>query len=258
VIELCRPLKLSNFVPTLFRVANDLYLCGSEGESPEYRLTGGRRAISDEGRKVLRGKIGVGAWTVSGAFYGPSATAIEPQIQRVVDHFTCSGKAKYIAHEEALGISPLQVAINAFSGIPSLGELGLLKWRPGGGNIWFLPGIPMDGKLATEFQRTCRTIYADYGLDYTVMNVCGPRFARGLHVITFNREDEDECRRADACYRLMSKALSQRGIFVGRAPLDYHDFHMAQTMAPFRAACAAIKRALDPNGVLAPGRYGIG
>ena len=32
IVELCRPLKLSNFVPTLFRVSNDLYLCGSEGE----------------------------------------------------------------------------------------------------------------------------------------------------------------------------------------------------------------------------------
>jgi 4-cresol dehydrogenase (hydroxylating) len=258
VIELCRPLKLSNFVPTLFRVANDLYLCGSEGESPEYRASGGKRAISDAGRRALRDKHGVGAWTVSGAFYGPSAAAIEPQIQRVVDHFTRSGKAKYIAHEEAARIPPLQVAINAFSGIPSLGELGLLKWRPGGGNIWFLPGTPMDGKIANEFQRICRSIYEDHGLDYTVMNVCGPRFARGLHVITFNREDEEERRRADACYRRMSEAVARRGVFVGRAPLDYHDFHMAQTMAAFRTACDAIKRALDPNGVIAPGRYGIG
>ena len=40
IIELCRPLKLSNFVPTLFRVSNDLYLCGSEGESPEYQVKG--------------------------------------------------------------------------------------------------------------------------------------------------------------------------------------------------------------------------
>jgi len=29
-------------------------------------------------------------------------------------------------------------------------------------------------------------------------------------------------------------------------------------MPAFRDACAAIKRALDPNGVIAPGRYGIG
>jgi 4-cresol dehydrogenase (hydroxylating) len=257
IVELCRPLKLSNFVPTLFRVSNDLYLCGSEGESPEYRASNGKKSISAEGRRALREKIGVGAWTVSGAFYGPSAAAIEPQIQRVRDHFGKSGKARYIAHEDAGRIPPLQVAINAFSGIPSLGELGLLKWRPGGGNIWFLPGTPMDGKTANEFQRICRGIYEQHGLDYTVMNVCGPRFARGLHVITFNREDEDERRRADNCYRKMSDAVASRGVFVGRAPLDYHDFHMGQAMPAFRDACTAIKAALDPKGVIAPGRYGI-
>ena len=53
IVELCRPLKLSNFVPTLFRVSNDLYLCGSEGESPEYRASGGKRSISDEGRRAF-------------------------------------------------------------------------------------------------------------------------------------------------------------------------------------------------------------
>jgi 4-cresol dehydrogenase (hydroxylating) flavoprotein subunit len=127
-----------------------------------------------------------------------------------------SGKARYIAHEDAARIPPLQVAINAFSGIPSLGELGLLKWRPGGGNIWFLPGTPMDGKIANEFQRLCRKIYEDHGLDYTVINVCGARFARGLHVITFDREDPDERARADACYRTMS-VPARRVVLLSRA-----------------------------------------
>ena len=67
------------------------------------------------------------------------------------------------------------------------------------------------------------------------MNVCGARFARGLHVITFNREDADERARADACYRKMSEEVAERGVFVGRAPVDYHDFHMAQAMPAFRA-----------------------
>jgi 4-cresol dehydrogenase (hydroxylating) len=257
IIELARPMKMSNFVPSLFRVANDLYLCGSEGESPEYRVSNGKKSISDAGRHALQQKHGLGAWTLSGAFYGPSVAAIEPQIARVRDHFMKSGKARYIAHEDAAKIPPLQVAVNAFSGIPSLGELGLLKWRPGGGNIWFLPGTPMDGKIANEFQRLCRKIYEDHGLDYTVMNVCAARFARGLHVITFNREDPDERARADACYRRMSEEVAKRGVFVGRAPLDYHDMHFAQTMPGFQQACAAVKKALDPKGVIAPGRYGI-
>ena len=74
----------------------------------------------------------------------------------------------------------------------------------------------------------------------------GRAFARGLHVITFNREDADERARADACYRKMSEAVGKRGVFVGRAPIDYHDFHMAQAMPAYRDACTAIKTALDP------------
>ena len=78
IVDLCRPLKLSNFVPTLFRVSNDIYLCGSDeqfvtkggGESPEYRASGGKRSISAKGRRALRERHGVGSWTVSGAFYG--------------------------------------------------------------------------------------------------------------------------------------------------------------------------------------------
>ena len=145
IVETCRPLKLSNFVPTLFRVSNDLYSCGSEGESPEYGASGGKRAISDESRRHLRERHGLGAWNVSGAFYGPSAAAMEPQIQRVRDMFTQGGKAKYISHEDAAGIPPLQVAINAFSGVPSMGELGLLEvaagWRQ-----YLVPAGNADGR----------------------------------------------------------------------------------------------------------------
>ena len=228
IVELAGPMKLSNFVPTLFRVSNDLYLCGSEGESPEYR--GDARARSRSPMRAAercRQKHGLGAWNVSGAFYGPSMAAHRAADPARARSFRPSrARRRYIPHEEAAKIPPLQVAINAFSGIPSLGELGLLKWRPGGGNIWFLPGTPMDGKIANEFQNLCRGIYEDHGLDYMVMNVCGPRFARGLHVITFNREDADERARADACYRKMSEEVGKRGVFVGRAPVDYHDFHL--------------------------------
>jgi len=64
-------------------------------------------------------------------------------------------------------------------------------------------------------------------------------------------------RRADACYRSMADAIARRGVFVGRAPLDYHDLHMGQAMPSFLRACSGIKRALDPNSVIAPGKYGI-
>ena len=163
-----------------------------------------------------------------------------------------------IDHETALTMPPLKCAIDAFSGVPTTQELGMLKWRPGGGNAWFTPGTPMDGKLANEFQKIGRAIYEANGLDYTIMNVCGPRFARGLHVLTFNREDADESARAANAYTALADAFAARGVHVGRSPIDFYGYHMEKAMPAFREACEAIKRALDPKGVIAPGKYGIG
>lgn len=257
IIDLCRPLKMSNFVPTLFRVSNDAYVIGTEEVNPEYAASGGKRAISMAARKALQKKHGLGAWMVSGAFYGPSAQAIAPQIERVKAHFGASKKAQFISHEEALAMPPLKIAIDAMSGRPGQGELGLLKWRPGGGNSWFLPGTPMRGQKAGELDRLARGIYDEHGMDFMVMHVASARFARGLHVLVWNRADTDENRRADACYRKLTAEFACRGVSVGRAPTDYHDLHASMLMPEFRNAVGAIKQALDPKGIIAPGKYGI-
>ena len=115
----------------------------------------------------------------------------------------------------------------------------------------------MVGRIANKFQKEARAIYNRHGLDYAVMNVCGGRFARSLHVISFNRDSGDERRRADATYRELADSFAADGVSVGRSPVDYFDHHMGTIMPPFANACIEIKRALDPNGIIAPGKYGI-
>lgn len=257
IIELCRPVKITGFVPTLFRICNDVYLFGTEESHPEYSNSGGKVCLSDAGRRELQKKHGIGSWVVSGAFYGASTDAIEPNMRRIREHFLKSGKATYINHEQAEQMPPLNVAVCAFSGVPTTTELGLLKWRPGGGNTWILPGMPMTGDVARRHHNLSRGILNDHGLEYCVMIVGGARFARELIVISFNREDEEECRRADAAYRRLGKAFAEEGFSVGRAPTGYQSFHMGLLDPAFVETCRSIKRALDPNGVIAPGKYGI-
>lgn len=258
IIELCRPLKLNNFVPTLFRVCSDVYLFGSEKQHPEYEETRDRSTLSDDTRKALREKYGIGAWVVSGAFYGAGEEAVNAQVARVRSHFRRSGKARYIPHEEAERSPLLQVAICAFSGIPTAMELGLLKWRPGGGNTWILLGMPMTGKVAGEHHKESRRILAKYGFEYCTMIVCGARFARELIALLFNREDPEERRRADQAYRELGATFASWGYSVGRAPTGYQQFHMNMLEPVFRSQCEALKHVFDPKAVIAPGKYGIG
>ena len=95
-------------------------------------------------------------------------------------------------------MAPLRVAIDSMDGRPSANELGMLQWRPGSGNSWFLPGTPMVGKQALALDRLGRAIFAKHGMDYIVMHVASARFARGLHVLVWNKDDKNENARADA------------------------------------------------------------
>ncbi len=255
IIEMCRPLKLSNMVPTLFKVTNDIYALGTECTHPEYAEHGGTRTLSESARRSLQQQYGCGAWLVSGAFYGASETALAPFIERVKAHFMRSGKASYIDHDTAEANPMLRIHLDSFRGVPTAAELKLLAWRPGGGLIWFLPGTPMVGQTANAHQTLARRIYTEHGFEYICEYVCGARFARGLHVLIYNREDEAETARADACYRELARAFAESGYSVGRAATGYHALHMAQLDPTFTAVCAALKTALDPNGVIAAGRY---
>jgi 4-cresol dehydrogenase (hydroxylating) len=257
IIDLVRPLKSANVVPTLIRATNDLYLLSSQERHPRYDARARRQALSDGEREDLRRKHGIGAWTVSGALYGPSEEAIAPTLARLREHFCRSGKARYIPPAEAEAMPMLRAAINSNRGIPADGELRMLEWRPGHGAIWLTPGAPMIGTTANAFQRQCRRIAHDHGLEYMASFVGGARFARGVHAIIFDRRDPDEAHRADRCYRAMCEVFRDAGVFVGRAPTAYQDYHQRQRTTEVVNACAAIKRALDPNGIIAPGRYGI-
>lgn len=256
-IDLVRPLKQSNFVPTQIRITNDLYLIAAAEANPEYQQTGGREQISDAGRKALQQKYSLGSWNISGALFGASKDAVLPSIERIRKHLERSGKIRFIAPEQAEEIGPLGIARKNYLGIPGDDELKMVGWRPGGGTSWFLPGTPLIGSIVNDFQQRSRAICKEHGLEYMVSNVCGPRFARGVHTLVFNRQNPEESARADACYRALAKLFADRGVFVGRSPTLYQGFHQQQRLPSVNEACNAIKQALDPNGVIAPGKYGI-
>jgi 4-cresol dehydrogenase (hydroxylating) len=246
---------LNNVVPSLLKVTSDLYALGTVATYP-FERTGGHAPLPDEVRHELQRRHGVGAWCVSGAFYGASDEVLMPLIERMKAHFGRSGKARYISHEEALDNHILKIHIDTFTGTPTTSELSLLNWRPGGGNCWFLPAMPMIGTVANQQQTLSRRILREHRLEFITEYVCGARMARALHVIVFNRQDQEECRRVIVCYRALMQAYADAGYPISRAPLDFQEEAMAR-LEIFPDVCSDIKRALDPRGILSPGRYGI-
>jgi 4-cresol dehydrogenase (hydroxylating) len=114
----------------------------------------------------------------------------------------------------------------------------------------------MVGQVANEHQALSRRILSEHGFELIVEYVCGPRMSRALHILVFNRQDAEERQRAGRCFRALLQAYTDAGYPIARAPIDVQEEAMARLQG-LPQVLSRLKQALDPQGVLAPGKYGI-
>lgn len=69
----------------------------------------------------------------------------------------------------------------------------------------------MVGEIAGEHQELSRRILREHGFEYMVEFVCGPRAARALHIVIYNRSDERERQRMAQCYAALVEAYDRIG-----------------------------------------------
>ena len=257
IMENARFLKLRNIVPTLLKVTNDIYAFGTEARFPVERADP-RKTIPDNVRKDMQNEHGIGSWVVSGAVYGPNEQAVQAQIAVIRGVFGKSGKATYIPQEIADESPMFRIHSDSFIGKPTRDEFPLYEWRPGGGATWILPVTPIHGEIAKEHQRLSRQILERFGFDYICEHVVGSRMSRALHVLVWNREDAEENERATACFQAFIDEYADAGYPISRPPTEFQPYAMNRLGHNFLQTCNDIKDALDPKGILSPGRYGVG
>ncbi|HKX23541.1 MAG TPA: FAD-binding oxidoreductase [Rhizorhapis sp.] len=257
IMELARFVKLRGIVPTLLKVTNDIYAFGTEASFPTDRASLGEM-LPDDVRRQMQDEHGTGSWVVSGAVYAATSEAADAQIATIRGIFEKSGRARYIAQEVADQSPMFRIHSDSFIGKPTRDEFPLYEWRPGGGASWILPVTPVNGKIALEHQALSRRILKRYGFDYICEYVVGSRTSRALHVLVWNREDPEENARASACYKAFIDEYSAAGYPLSRPPTAFQAYAMNALGHHFLDTCNHIKDALDPNGIIAPGRYGVG
>jgi len=124
------------------------------------------------------------------------------------------------------------------------------------GLIYVLPVLPAIGAVVREVSDRAGEIFQAHGFPPCITyNYMDARALEGVISVAFDRGDPEATQRARACISACEEAFMRMGYPPYRLGIEGMA-RIASPGDPFWQTVAELKRAVDPNGIIAPGRYG--
>jgi 4-cresol dehydrogenase (hydroxylating) len=291
LVDALRPLRLDGTLRGVVHIGNDMRVLSGGRVFPR-QMTGLASSLPDALRSRLCSEAGIGAWTASGALYGSAdqVAAARKAVRRALKPigvrpmFVTEGALRGASLlGRVLGASPAGQRLRAKvalgesllamnRGVPNGRFLAGAYWRRRGGlphefprnadpardncgMLWVSPVLPMRGSEVLAVHALAEPVFREHRFDlFATFSMINERALGGVLTVAYDKEDRDEVARAHACYH----AVFQRAMDAGYIPYRVGNHSMAE-LDPhgdvFWRTVARIKAALDPAGVIAPGRY---
>ena len=291
VVDALRPLRLDGTLRSILHIGNDMRALSGSGVFPRAQVPQGAR-LPEELRGALCRAAGVQPWTVSGALYGTRAqvAAARAALRRALRG--TQARTVFITQRKlriggllarALGESRagrqlrgrLAIAQSLFGmhqGSPSGRFLAGAYWRRQGGLpdsfpasadpardhcglLWVSPVLPMRGADMLAVHDLAQSVFWKHGFDlFATFSMINERALGGVLTVAYDKQDPDETARAHACHDEVFHRMMDAGYIPYRV-----GNHAMGRLDPegdtYWRTVARIKAALDPAGILAPGRY---
>jgi 4-cresol dehydrogenase (hydroxylating) len=260
-VDTIRELRLRNQLRGVPSLYNTLMAATMTGVPEVIRRAEGG-LVPDEEIQQIAHETGLGRWYVRAALWG-DRREVDLQIETVraawstITGSTCTVEGVY-APEEYEQIPSISDRIMA--GVPNL---DVIKYKGEGfAHIGIAPIVPMVGEQVMSVVDLVRGITeARTGLNYKAgLLVVNERSCAIVSAINFDPRDADQAREAYETARMLVRELAAHGYSEYRAHLDFMEDvagYMSWNDSAYRRFVETIKAAIDPQGILSPGRYGI-
>ena len=258
IIKPLMPLRLANIIPNACALVNAGWEAATsfayDRKTPYGFLNQGRGVIPTES---LMKKYGVGAWNLYGAVYGtPEQVALNWMYVEGTFKSTFGNRIEILTEKEAAGNPAFEYRKQLMMGGVTK-DSPLDKWQAGGGSMRFSPTAVARPDECARQAKIASGILNKYGFDYLSEYIFFWRDARHVIDLRFDRSDPADMQRAYRCFEELGKVFAKQGWAVNRTNTAFMD-KVADSYGPaMRELNHTIKRALDPNNILAPGKSGI-
>ncbi|MDX5151384.1 MAG: FAD-binding oxidoreductase [Acidiferrobacterales bacterium] len=237
----------------------------------------------------LANRYGVPAWNGVGAIYASKevARAARRTLRRllgpVTDRLVFINRRKVEAARKVARILPgslatrvkgmadtLSGALEIMHGTPNEVALALAYWRSGKlpgpdqpkspardgcGLIWFAPLVPIRSENVRRYIDMIERICPQYGVNPLItLTTVNDRCFDSTVPLLFDRGNAEATARANDCYRALFEAGQTEGFLPYRLNIDAMNTLNTGGSA-FARLASQLKAAVDPNFILAPGRY---
>jgi 4-cresol dehydrogenase (hydroxylating) len=282
LVDALRPLRLNGTLRSAVHIGNDYKVLGGIQQFP----WGENLPLSRERMVGLRKDLKIAYWSGSGALYGTRPQvkegrrllrmALKGKVDRLrfLDDRTIRLAEKFqLPYRLATGLdlrrtlALLKPVYGLLKGIPTRETLGSAYWRKkmnipadpnpdrdGCGLLWVAPVAPLVGAEARKLVDLAETILLSHGFEPMVsLTLLTERSLAAIISISYDRDILGEDERAMTCYRDLEQRLYRNGFYPYR--LSVASMNLQSERHAYSDLLRTIKSALDPNGILAPGRY---
>ncbi len=282
MVDALRPLRMEGTLRSAIHIANDYKVLAGIQQFPQ----GETQPLQPARMAELRRNMKFTRWSGSGALYGTRGQVAEARRLlrralrgavsrlRFLDDRMLKRAARFTGlYRMVTGLDLTRTlelvkpVYGLLRGIPTQQPLGSAYWRKsmpvpddpdpdrdGCGIIWTAPVAPMEGEHATRLAGIVERRLLLHGFEPMIsVTLLTERSIACVVSITYDREKPGEDEKAMECYLELQAELEREG---------YYSYRLATPALPVPPADSAHRRllqslraALDPNDILAPGRY---
>ncbi len=285
LIDTLGQLRLKEILRSAIHIGNDYKVLGGLRQYP-FEEMNGNTPLSAELMANFRRRLGFGFWNVSGGLYGTAGQVREAKQMLRKSLSSQTGTLKFLSPKTleiarrfakpfrmisgwdlSKTIELVEPILGLMQGVPTEQPLFSAYWRKRTmpskdpnpdrdrcGLLWYAPVAPAQGqtvqKLADLAARTLLKFSFEPMLSLTFIT---PRMISCVVSISYDRDVSGQDDQAAECHDELVRICSDNGYYPYR--LGIRSMNLLDEPNSFKSFLKAVKTTLDPNSILAPGRY---